>query len=229
MRDSGCGSSRFQCLLFMYLFRGRGRDGGRVCTLNCIINSIQIKLNSHSLTHHTLWVRVRVRTDLNWNFVILPFQNHCTNSTQFSFSFSFILSLSFSFSFVRSFVLFVLRFNQEVFNCVVYFNWQLTISSRIYFSYPLRASHQQFIPLTSPQTEARSQPGPLHSALCVWRHLIELFRTTIIITATTTATTTSQAMEKSRQEIKRFFAQCLFGFFSRFFSFFSPVVYIINF
>lgn len=62
-----------------------------------------------------------------------------------------------------SFVLFVLRFNQEVFNCVVYFNWQLTISSRIYFSYPLRASHQQFIPLTSPQTEARS-PKPTRSA-----------------------------------------------------------------
>lgn len=90
------------CLLFIcwggIYFYFDERAGG-TCTLNCIINSIQIKLISHSLTHHAVRDRDRFpESDLNWNFVILPFQNHCTNSTQ--------IQLQLEASFVRSFCLF---------------------------------------------------------------------------------------------------------------------------
>lgn len=146
MRDSGCGSSQF-CVFYLCIYLGRylqeGKESkGRGCTLNCIINSIQIKLNSHSLTHHA----VR-ESESESELILIEILWSCLSKIIVRIRHN-------SASAWASFVLFVLRFNQEVFNCVVYFNWQLTISSRIYFSYPLQPSHQQFIPLANPKPEA---------------------------------------------------------------------------
>lgn len=77
-----------------------------------------------------------------------------------AFSISLVSAMS------HYFVAFVWGFNQEVFNCVVRFNWQLTITIST-----------SFHPFLLPTAPFRTPFG----AIIVWRHLIELFRTTTVI------------------------------------------------